>query len=278
VRVFEPHVPAQAVADSKGETPAGPKLPPNVFSNLPTAPTVDSWIIILFDVLNTPTSDQAYARKQLTEMLKTLPKGHPVALYLLTNRLTMIQGFTDDPEKMMAAAESLSPSRSHVLTTEAQRQQQEGRITATTSELMANAPSGTLTDNELITQTNAAKVQQLRDLESFQLADRAKFTMAALEGLSRAVSGYPGRKNLIWLSAGFPARPARTRSRYHRQCRRIRTMDCSAEFPRVWQSHWPADRHLCLRTQDHDGSRRDHRRTSLHGDKRREAGHAAQYR
>ena len=204
VRVFEPHVPAQAVADSKGETPAGPKLPPNVFSNLPTAPTVDSWIIILFDVLNTPTSDQAYARKQLTEMLKTLPKGHPVALYLLTNRLTMIQGFTDDPEKMMAAAESLSPSRSHVLTTEAQRQQQEGRITATTSELMANAPSGTLTDNDLITQTNAAKVQQLRDLESFQLADRAKFTMAALEGLSRAVSGYPGRKNLIWLSAGFP--------------------------------------------------------------------------
>jgi hypothetical protein len=41
-------------------------------------------------------------------------------------------------------------------------------------------------------------------VESFQIADRANFTLAALETLSRAVSGYPGRKNLIWLSAGFP--------------------------------------------------------------------------
>ena len=41
-------------------------------------------------------------------------------------------------------------------------------------------------------------------MDSFQIADRANFTVAAFESLSRAVSGYPGRKNLIWLSTSFP--------------------------------------------------------------------------
>ena len=116
----------------------------------------------------------------------------------------MIQGFTDNPEKLLQAAESLRPARSHVLTTEAQRQQQVGATTSANNESMAAAPPGTTTDNAVIMDLNSARTQQLRDLESFQLADRANFTLAAFEGLSRAVSGYPGRKNLIWLSAGFP--------------------------------------------------------------------------
>ncbi len=204
VRVFEPHTPSGAGQNGADVNAAAPKLPPNTYSNHPNAPTADSWTIILFDLLNTPTSDQEYARKQLIEMLSTLPKGRPVSLYLLTNRLTMIQGFTDDPEKLLQAAERLRPARSHVLTTEAQRQQQVGATTSANYESMAAAPAGTTTDNAVIMDLNSARTQQLRDLESFQLADRASFTLAAFEGLSRAVSGYPGRKNLIWLSAGFP--------------------------------------------------------------------------
>lgn len=203
VHVFEPHVGEVADASASGEKVA-PKLPPNTYSNHPAAATADSWTIVLFDLLNTPTTDQEYARKQLLEMLGTLPKGRPVSLYLLTNRLTMIQGFTDNPEKLLQAAESLRPARSHVLTTEAQRQQQVGATTSANNESMAAAPPGTTTDNAVIMDLNSARTQQLRDLESFQLADRANFTLAAFEGLSRAVSGYPGRKNLIWLSAGFP--------------------------------------------------------------------------
>lgn len=204
LRVFEPHTPSGAGQNRADVDAAAPKLPPNTYSNHPNAPTADSWTIILFDVLNTPTADQEYARKQLLEMISTLPKGRPVSLYLLTNQLTMIQGFTDDPEKLLQAAEGLRPARSHVLTTEAQRQQQVGAATSANNEIMAAAPSGTTTDNAVIMDLNSARQQQFRDLESFQLADRANFTLAAFEGLSRAVSGYPGRKNLIWLSAGFP--------------------------------------------------------------------------
>ncbi len=201
--MFEPHS-GNAVAGKSSLAPATPQLPPNTYSNHPEAATSDSWTIVLFDVLNTPTMDQEYARKQLLQLLGTVPKGRPVALYVLTNRLTMIQGFTDEPEKLLQAAENLRPSRSHVLTTEAQRQQEVGQVTAATAQSMGNAPAGATVDNPLINQINSDRLQQTRDLESFQVSDRANFTLAAFEALSRAVSGYPGRKNLIWLSASFP--------------------------------------------------------------------------
>jgi VWFA-related protein len=202
VRVFEPHTSSAGAAGSTASVNA-PKLPPNTYSNYPSAATADSWTIVLFDLLNTPTADQEYARKQLIELLRAVPKGQPIALYLLTSRLSMVQGFTDDPEKLLKSAENLKPSRSHVLTTEAERQHAEGQIAYANSELTESAPS-TSQDTPFMTEMTQVKQRQLQDLESFQIADRAKFTLAAFEGLSRAVSGYPGRKNLIWLSTSFP--------------------------------------------------------------------------
>ncbi len=203
VHVFEPHT-GTPLAAAQDTSKLAPKLPPNTYSNHPNDATAESWTIILFDILNTPTTDQAYARKQLLALLGTIPKGKPVALYLLTNRLIMVQGFTDEPEKLLKAAESLQTAHSHLLTTEAERQHDAGQITNATSELLSSAPAGTTTDNPLVDQINSGRQQQLEDVESFRIADRANFTFAALETLSRAVSGYPGRKNLIWLSAGFP--------------------------------------------------------------------------
>lgn len=203
IHVFEPHGgPAGAQAAAGSDTP---KLPPNTYSNHPAAATADSWTIVLYDLLNTPTSDQEYSRKQLLEMLRTAPKGQPIALYLLTSRLTMVQGFTDEPDKLLKAAENLKPSRSHVLTTEAERQHTTGQIAYAARELTESAPStSTSSDSVMMQQLTTGKEQQLRDMESFQVADRANFTLAAFESLSRAVSGYPGRKNLIWLSTSFP--------------------------------------------------------------------------
>ena len=34
-------------------------------------------------------------------MLRTVPKGQPIALYLLTSKLQMVQAFSDDPDKLM---------------------------------------------------------------------------------------------------------------------------------------------------------------------------------
>jgi len=43
-------------------------------------------------------------------------------------------------------------------------------------------------------------------MEEQRTAQRVGFTLDALTGLARSVSGYPGRKNLIWLSGSFPIR------------------------------------------------------------------------
>ena len=73
VRVFEPHTGAASAQDSAAAST--PKLPPNTYSNHPSAATADSWTIVLFDLLNTPTADQEYARKQLIELLRTRTQG-----------------------------------------------------------------------------------------------------------------------------------------------------------------------------------------------------------
>ena len=202
IRAFDPHTGKNDAAAASALANA-PKLPPNTYSNHPNDATADSWTIVMFDLLNTPTSDQEYARKQLIDMLRTIPKGQPVALYMLTSKLQMVQAFTDDPDKLIKSAESLKPNRSHVLTTEAERQHTVGQINYQAAELTESAPSSP--DSQIMQQMTQGRLQQQQDLEAFQLGDRANFTLSAMETLSRAMSGYPGRKNLIWLSASFPA-------------------------------------------------------------------------
>ena len=46
----------------------------------------------------------------------------------------------------------------------------------------------------------------LADEDSFQGVQRMGLTLAALASLARSVSAYPGRKNLLWLTAEIPLR------------------------------------------------------------------------
>jgi len=43
----------------------------------------------------------------------------------------------------------------------------------------------------------------LADMQAARIDIRVGFTLQALDGIARAVSGYPGRKNLIWMSGSF---------------------------------------------------------------------------
>jgi VWFA-related protein len=50
------------------------------------------------------------------------------------------------------------------------------------------------------------ELQQYADMEASRAEQRTLFALDAMKAMARAVSGYPGRKNLIWLSGGFPIR------------------------------------------------------------------------
>ena len=212
IAAFETHGPRNAASATNTSVPQPAKVaatrPANTFTNIPAKAPQNSWTIVLFDLLNTSVTDQSYARNQLLQLLKSLPEGQPVALFVLTRHLEMLQGFTQDPEQLLASAELLQTMHSQDLTTMAQRERDLGRIVATAQQASA-APSvpaqaGNVDTSSMAYGQAARIAQNYNDHEAFQNADRALFTLAAMKGMARAVSGYPGRKNLIWLSTSFP--------------------------------------------------------------------------
>ena len=210
IRAFELHTPSvsQTAAESAAVKAAVATPPQNTYSNIPAKAPQSSWTVILFDLLNTAVADQSYARHQLIQLLKSVPQGQPVALFVLTRQLEMLQGFTQDPAQLLQSAELLNPEKSQILTTVVER---ERTISGITSNAQQAAPSmGAATPGGSVDPTSLAYAQATRvaqgynDHEAFRSTDRVVFTLAAMRGLAQAVSGYPGRKNLIWLSGSFP--------------------------------------------------------------------------
>lgn len=80
-----------------------PPLPANTYSDFPESTVTTATNVLLLDGLNTPTNDQAYARQQMIEYLKNIPAGKRIAIFALTSRLRIVQGFTDDRKVLLAA-------------------------------------------------------------------------------------------------------------------------------------------------------------------------------
>ena len=193
---------------TKPTQPAPPiKLPPNQYTNFQIADPDRPITIVLLDMLNTEIQDQAYTKKQMIDFLKNLPPGQRVALFALGSRLRTIQGFTGNSDTLVSAAKVLLRNNSPIMTGEAQRQNDE--ITA--SNLAINAGPGIRAPQASVNSALVAPIAQalqnsLVDEQVNQQAQRMDVTLAGLQSLARAVSAYPGRKNLLWLSSEFPIR------------------------------------------------------------------------
>ncbi|MBV9435249.1 MAG: VWA domain-containing protein, partial [Acidobacteria bacterium] len=169
-----------------------PQLAPGVYTNIRTLngesgpPT-----ILLIDALNTPFRDQAYLRQQLVKYLEHIEPRRNVAIYTLGTHLRMIQDFTSDPELLHEALKKI-----------------------TTQSSMFNGEQESLEDDfpgldpNSSDQAVAQMAQRLNEFEAeqqtYQRDLQVRLTMDAMEQLARNVSGYGGRKNLVWLSGAFP--------------------------------------------------------------------------
>lgn len=186
------------------------KLPPHQFSNFTYVPQQQDRpvTIVLLDMMNTSGRDQQYARKQMIEFLKSLPEGRPVALFTLTTKLNMVQGFTGDSGTLVKAATAVLAKSSLLMGSESQQQQEE--IGARSMEMLASPTS--MGPNPLATTSATMPVapigQAIRNAldseDTFQKLERVQYTIEALDVLARSVAGYSGRKNLLWLSSEFP--------------------------------------------------------------------------
>ncbi|PYY17633.1 MAG: hypothetical protein DMG60_10985 [Acidobacteria bacterium] len=186
-------------------------LPPHQYTNVPVDEPRGPLAVVLFDTLNTPALDQAAARHHLLEFLRALPPGQTTALFTLGTRMRMIQTFTGQSDVLVAAARRLLAGSSPLLTTETEHQRNEDdliyrermtapSITGPGSGAAAQPPL----DSDLLAGTTARLRDALTEQERFQITQRVGITLKSLAELAAMLQGYPGRKNLLWLSGAFP--------------------------------------------------------------------------
>jgi VWFA-related protein len=84
-------------------------LPANVFINVPKRPERGPLYVILYDMVNMETDDQIYARQQALDFIRSKPEGTRFAIYVHSDGLHLIQGFTEDKDLIYAALDTQSP-------------------------------------------------------------------------------------------------------------------------------------------------------------------------
>ncbi|MGB0063367.1 MAG: VWA domain-containing protein [Terracidiphilus sp.] len=103
VRSFEVHSPEN---DRIPLPPAPSQLPADTFMNLEATPASGPPVVVLLDDLNTPITDQAYTHEQVRQFLERKAPSASVAIFALCGDLSLVQGFTTDTGKLLAAMHS----------------------------------------------------------------------------------------------------------------------------------------------------------------------------
>lgn len=148
---------------------------------------------ILLDMVNTPSMRQLEAKKQLIDyLLRSASAGEPVAIFGLNGSgLHQLHPFTTDTKVLIEALQKLKVSLS--------------------SDERTQLPE-TLTDDPSEEQQASEEAQLMtgfmQELSGTMAADYQRIatrdTLLAMTQLAHAFQGIPGRKTLIWASAGFP--------------------------------------------------------------------------
>jgi VWFA-related protein len=167
--------------------------PPGILSNHPEflkpagVPTV-----LLLDAANSSFKDQAYGRYQMLKYAaEQAQAGKSIAVMTLSDRLRVLQNFTTDPKVLAEVIKGLRPQSQIFLPS-----------TPAPNLIADSGISGSAATAISIAQAQAASFQSL--VAGYDLERRTMITLQALQDLSRMLSGFSGRKNVVWLTASFP--------------------------------------------------------------------------
>ena len=179
--------------------PVGPPVikEPGVYTNAvttqedPVPPTV-----LVVDGVNTDIQIQAQVHQQMLKILRQLPPNVPVAVILMGDKLTLLQGFTTDPkllQQALAKAENLPTGPLH----------DPDYDPDAPSNLMFGLGGGA-------GDYSGAVVAAIRgfdkDIYEWGIQQRTIKTCDMFVSIAQSLAGYPGRKNLLWLSTSFPVK------------------------------------------------------------------------
>ena len=186
------------VADLAGQLPSKLQVPAGIYTNVITSPQEPvPPTIFLVDGLNTDVKHQMQVHVQMLKMLRSLPKNVPVAVFLFGHKLRMVQDFTSDPKLLQAALANVNNlSGQNVATLDPA----DDPDTMSAQLESMNAGNVQVVSPQLL----AAVAHFERELYASDMDLRIRETIEALTTLAHRLAGYPGRKNLLWISTGFP--------------------------------------------------------------------------
>ncbi len=175
---------------------------PNEFSNsLAGGPSSRRITLIVLDLINTPFTDQAYARKDLLKYLtQSVDQREPTALYTLTRTgIRVVHDFTTDPRVLVAALHKVKGDAAQMVDSPED-------VEAVTG---SASPDGSAGVDPGAVQTEAGRIQSMLEdaelnFQSFQQRLAITYTLEGMQQVAQALAGFPGRKSLIWAGGGFP--------------------------------------------------------------------------
>jgi VWFA-related protein len=153
----------------KTEVTINSHLPANVVTNAP-AFQASSLNVMLLDTLNGDFAGQSYVKDQLLKYLSRAELAHPIAVFAMESHLVMLHDFTTDPAALKISVEKFKPPAQFI----------NGETASSRASAFTTFGDSHTSDRDIGT------------------------TLNELNALVKTLAGYPGRKNLIWLSEGFP--------------------------------------------------------------------------
>lgn len=153
------------------------------YFSVPEGGLPQQMLIIAIDLVNTPFLDQGRARQQLLKYLSEDLPDQPFALVAITkNGLMQIHPFSADRATLVEALK-----RMQVSIGKDEIQERAFDITA---------------ENTYVSMEEALRESEIYGAYASKIA--ARTTLTALTQIAQAYAGVPGRKAVIWLTAGIP--------------------------------------------------------------------------
>jgi VWFA-related protein len=188
-------VPPASAARPASTTPA---LPPGVFSNRPelAGEAPRNVTALVLDSLNTPPTQMTVARAQMMRYLRALEPQTRVAIFLMGAKLRILHDFTDDPAALRARLDKVTLGMPSVNITDYNQSIVEAEAFV---DMFAGDPAMQAAAEEM--------ARNVLDFEAMANAaarrNRLEQSLAVMEALGSHLAGIPGRKNLVWIGAGF---------------------------------------------------------------------------
>jgi VWFA-related protein len=89
--------------------PNAPHPPANHFVNIPPIPERGPLYVILYDMVDIDKDDQIDARRQVMKFIKSMPDGTRFAVFIRSDGLYLVQGFTADKDLLYATLDPQTP-------------------------------------------------------------------------------------------------------------------------------------------------------------------------